>query len=52
MCDWLAGSGHRPGMVVLNHGDPAARAGMAARVASLVGVPTTQPQVGDSVPAA
>ena len=49
MCDWLAGSGHKPGTVVLNHGDPAGRAGMARRVHDLVGAAALQPALGDTI---
>ena len=51
MCDWLAGSGHRPGVVVLNHGDPSGRAGMATQVQSLVGVEANTPALGDTIAA-
>lgn len=32
MCEWLVGGGKAPGLVVLNHGDDAAREGMERRV--------------------
>ena len=49
MCRWLLGSGHVPETVLLNHGDPAARAGMATRIQGQCGTTVQMPLVGDVV---
>jgi metallo-beta-lactamase family protein len=49
MCDWLAGSGHVPGLVVLNHGDDAARIGMEARITAAMPTKVVRPACQDTV---
>ena len=44
MIEWLSGSGHSPSVVVLNHGDNAAREGLAGRVQSVVSSTVAMPQ--------
>jgi metallo-beta-lactamase family protein len=44
MIEWLSGSGHSPSVVVLNHGDNAAREGLAGRVRSVVSSTVAMPQ--------
>jgi metallo-beta-lactamase family protein len=49
MCEWLAGSGHSPSVVVLNHGDEAARTGMEARVQSVVSSSVAKPAISQTI---
>jgi hypothetical protein len=49
MCDWLAGSGHVPGLVVLNHGDDAARVGMETRIMAAMPTKVARPACQDIV---
>jgi hypothetical protein len=49
MCEWLAGSGHSPSVVVLNHGDEAARTGMEARVQSVVSSSVAKPALSQTI---
>ena len=49
MCDWLAGSGHVPGLVVLNHGDDSARIGMETRIMAAMPTKVVRPACQDTV---
>ena len=44
MLEWLSGGGHSPSVVVLNHGDNAAREGLAGRVRTVVSSTVAMPQ--------
>ena len=50
MCDWLAGSGHVPGLVVLNHGDDSARIGMETRILGAMSTSVARPVCQQTIP--
>lgn len=49
MCQWLSGSGYSPSLVVLNHGDDAARLGLEARVKTVVQSYVRRPAVSEQI---
>ena len=50
MCDWLGRGGHSPSLVLLNHGDDAARDGLTTKVQAVVQSSIGRPVAGQQIP--